>query len=88
MSKQNPRFSLQNDRKIDGYGLRVAQIGTEVVDGVSLALYLYHGDLAKAGVSGYCPFRCRGSEPCPNKILTSAYETTAKSTATASVWPR
>ena len=53
-----------------GYGLRVAQIGAEVVDGVFRALYLHHEDLAEAGVYGYCHFRCRESEPRPNKILT------------------
>ena len=48
---------------MDGYGLSVANLGAEVVDGVFRALYLHHGDLEKAGLYGHGHFRCRGSEP-------------------------
>ena len=65
-------FSLETDRKIDGYGLRVTKIGAGVVASVLLALHLHHGDMSKAGVYGYCHFRRRYGEPCPGNILTLA----------------
>ena len=48
-------FSLETDRKIDGYGLRVTKIGAEVVASVLLALHLHHGDMSKAGVYAIVP---------------------------------
>ena len=46
------------DRKIDGSGLRVAQIGAGIVDNFPRALQIHHGDLARADDCGYCHFRC------------------------------
>ena len=70
---------------MDDHGLRMTQIGAEVVASVLLALHLHHGDMAKAGVCGYCPFRRRYGEPCTGKIIILAYRPTLKSTATAAV---
>ena len=47
MSVQNPRLSVLNNRKIDGYGLRVAQIDPEVTYNLTMDICLHLGALVR-----------------------------------------
>jgi hypothetical protein len=66
-TKNKAHFMLENNRKIDCYGLAAVQVSALVFNYVAGALYLVHSDMQSARFC--CPNRYsgRGRTPCTRK---------------------